>query len=50
MTTGFIRSDIEEIFVSGGDELAFPHDSLVEASKIKIINLIFDDIESSISC
>ena len=41
MTTGFIRFDIERVFVSDGDELAFPPDSRVKASKIKIINFIF---------
>ena len=40
MTTGSIRSDIEEIFVSDGDGLARANDSRQRATRIKVLNFI----------
>lgn len=40
MTTGSIRSDIEEIFVSDGDGLARKNDSRQKVTKIKVLNFI----------
>ena len=41
MTTGVVGSEIEDEFVSNGDELSFPNDNRVPALIIKIINLTF---------
>ena len=40
MTTNSIKSDREEMFVSGGDGLARANDSRQKVTKIKVLNFI----------
>ena len=46
ITTGVVESEIEDEFVSNGDELSFPNDNRVPALIIKIINFctILEDL------